>query len=171
MARAAGDAGAGGGGAGAIPPPAEVLGYPVGEARRIPDWPLMVDYFGRLAAASDRVEVEELGRTADDNPFILATIAAPENLARREELRAIVGRLYDPRATPPEEVEGLVAAGKSVALLLCTQHSNELGAALMTLELAHELATGDDAATREILDNTITLIVPCAHPDGHRMIV
>ncbi len=170
MAKAAGDAGSGGA-AGTIPSPAEVLGYPVGEARKIPDWPLMVDYFGRLAAASDRVEVEELGRTTDDNPFILVTISAPENLARREELRAIVGRLCDPRATAPEEVEGLVAAGKSVALLLCTQHSNELGAALMALELAHQLATGDDAATREILENTITLIVPCANPDGHRMIV
>ncbi|MFN8511564.1 MAG: M14 metallopeptidase family protein [Thermomicrobiales bacterium] len=157
--------------AGGIPSPEEVFGYPVGAERKIPDWPLMVDYFQRLAAASDRVEVEELGRTTDDNPLILVTIAAPENLARREELRAINARLYDPRATPPEEVEGLIAAGRSVAMLLCTQHSNELGAALMTLELAHDLATRDDAATRTILDNTITLIVPCANPDGHRMIV
>jgi hypothetical protein len=156
---------------GGISSPEDVLGFPAGAERKIPDWPQMVDYFQRLAATSDRVELEELGRTTDDNPLILVTISAPENLARREELRAINARLFDPRATPPDAVEGLVAAGRSVALLLCTQHSNELGAALMALELAHDLATRDDAATRTILENTITLIVPCANPDGHRMIV
>lgn len=156
---------------GAIPSPEEVLGYGVGAERTIPDWPLMVDYFTRLAEASPRVAIEELGRTTDDNPLILVTISAPENLARREELRAINARLFDPRRTPPEEVEGLIAEGRSVALLLCTQHSNELGAALMSLELAHELATRDDPETRAILENTITLIVPCANPDGHRMVV
>ena len=153
-----------------IPSPEAVLGYPVGAERKIPDWPIMVDYFGQLAAASDRVEIEELGRTTDDNALILVTISAPENLARREELRAINARLFDPRGVAPGEVAGLVEAGRSVALILCTQHSNELGAALMSLELAHELATRDDAATRTILENTVTLIVPCANPDGHRMI-
>ncbi len=123
------------------PTPEEVLGYQVGAERKIPDWPEMVGYFERLAASSDRVEMEDLGRSTDDNPFIALTISSPENLARREENRALLARLYDPRATPPEEVERLAGEGKTVAFLLCTQHSNELGAALMTLELAHELAT------------------------------
>jgi hypothetical protein len=155
--------------AAAIRSPEAVLGYPVGAERKIPDWPIMVEYFRELAATSDRVAFEELGRTTDDNPLILVTISAPENLARREELRAINARLFDPRQAAPEEVPGLIAAGRSVAVLLCTQHSNELGAALMSLELAYELATGDDATTRTILENTITLVVPCANPDGHRM--
>ncbi len=156
---------------GAVPTPEEVLGYPVGTARKLPDWPLMVEYFERLAAASDRVAVEELGRTTDDNPLIAVTISAPENLARREKLREVVGRLADPCGLRPEEVPALVARGKTVAMVLCTQHSNELGAALMTLELAHDLATGDDPGTREILENTVTIVVPCANPDGYRMVV
>lgn len=153
------------------PAPEAVLGYRVGEARRIPDWPVLVDYFQQLAATSDRVTVEELGRSTLDNPFIAVTIAAPENLARREELRALNARLFDPRGLDARDAEEMVATGKSVALLLCTQHSTELGAALMTLELAYELATDDGPAAREILANTITVIVPCANPDGHRMIV
>lgn len=157
-------------GATAIPAPEAVLGYPVGAERKIPDWPVMVDYFRQLAAATDRVEVEELGLSTDGNPLILVTISSPENLARREDLRAINARLFDPRGTKAEEDGSWIATGRSVALLLCTQHSNELGAALMTLELAHDLATRDDSATRTVLENTITLIVPCANPDGHRMI-
>lgn len=155
----------------AIPTPAEVLGHAVGAERTIPDWPLMVEYFRQLAAASDRVTVEELGRTTDDNPLIAVAISSPANLARRDELRRINARLFDPRDTPAADVAGLIAAGRSVALLLCTQHSNELGAALMTPELAHDLATRDDAAAQTILESTITLIIPCANPDGHRMIV
>ena len=155
----------------AIPSPADVIGYPVGTERKIPNWPTMVDYFTRLAAASDRVQIEELGRSTDDNPLVLVTISSPANLARREELRAINARLFDPRQLPAAEEPALLADGRSVALLLCTQHSNELGAALMSLELAHDLATGDDPTTRAILENTITLIVPCANPDGHQMIV
>ena len=117
------------------PSPEEVLGYQVGAERKIPDWPEMVSYFERLAGASDRVELEELGRSTDDNPFIAVTISSPENLARREENRALLARLYDPRATPPEEVERLAGEGRTVAFLLCTQHSNELGAALGTAAL------------------------------------
>lgn len=158
------------GAAGAIPTPEAVLGYPIGTERKIPDWPVMVDYFQRLAAASDRVEVEELGRSTDGNPVIVVAISAPENLARREELRAINAQLFDPRGTTAEATAPLIASGRTVALLLCTQHSNELGAALMSLELAHDLATHDDSATRTVLEHTITLIVPCANPDGHRMI-
>ncbi|HET8627191.1 MAG TPA: M14 family zinc carboxypeptidase [Thermomicrobiales bacterium] len=163
-------AAAGGPTAGVVPAPQDVLEYPIGEERKIPDWPAMVEYFWRLAAASDRVVVEELGRTTADNPFIAVTIASPENLARRDQNRDILRQLFDPRGTAPEEVEALVAEGRPVAMLLCTQHSSELGAALMTLELAHDLATGDEPATREILDNAYTLIVPCANPDGHRMV-
>ena len=36
----------------------------------------------------------------------------------------------------------------------------------MAMELLHDLATGDDPATREILANTILLLVPSANPDG-----
>ncbi len=60
---------------------------------------------------------------------------------------------------------------RSTAFLLCTQHSNEIGAALMTLELAAELATSTDPELREILDNVVTVIIPTHNPDGHQMTV
>ncbi len=36
----------------------------------------------------------------------------------------------------------------------------------MSMELLHRLATATDPATREILDNTILILVPSANPDG-----
>ena len=154
-----------------IPTPESVLGYPMGTARKLPDWGEIVSYYDTLAAASDRVEIERLGESTDGLPYIAVTVSSPENLARRAELRAMLGRLYDPRGLSADEEARTVEDGKVTAFLLCTQHSNEIGAALMTLELAAELAMKDDAETREILDNVVTVIIPTHNPDGHQMTV
>ncbi|HEX5165818.1 MAG TPA: M14 family zinc carboxypeptidase, partial [Thermomicrobiales bacterium] len=149
-----------------IPTPESVLGYRMGTARRLPDWGEIVNYFETLAAASDRVALERLGESTDGRPYIAVTVSSPENLARRDELRSMLERLHDPRDLPAEEAARLVEDGRVTAFLLCTQHSNEIGAALMTLELAAELASKDDPETGEILDNVVTVMIPTHNPDG-----
>lgn len=148
-----------------------MLGYRMGTARKLPDWGEVVAFFDALAAASDRVEVERLGDTTDGLPYIAVFISSPENLARRAERRAVLDTLWDPRTSAMGETDGLLNDGIVTAFLLCTQHSNEIGAALMTLELASELATQDDPDTQEILDNVLTVIIPAHNPDGLQMIV
>ena len=156
----------------AIPTPNDHLGYDLGTARRLPDWPEIVAYFNLLAAASDRVSVEELGRTTRDEPYLVVAISAPENLTpeARDRNRALLGRLADPRGATETEAELAIATGNTVAIILATQHATEIGAALMTLELAHDLATASDPATHELLTNTITLLIPSANPDGIRIV-
>ncbi len=155
----------------AIPTPESVLGYAMGTARKLPDWHEIVDYFQQLAAASDRVEFEELGKSTDGLPYIAISISSPENFARRDDLRATLARLNDARSLDPADVEDLAENGIPTAFLLCTQHSNEIGAALMTLELAARLAGSNDPDTLEVLDNAMTVIIPSHNPDGHQMIV
>src|SRR5438128_2666082 len=70
-----------------IPAPESVLGFKIGADRKLAKWQEIVTYFQRLAAASDRVKVEELGKTTLGRPFILATISAPENLKRLAEFK------------------------------------------------------------------------------------
>lgn len=152
-----------------IPTPKDVLGYPMGTARKLPDWQQVVDYFHTLAAASDRVEVETLGETTQRRPYIAVTVSSSDNLARRDELREILGKLWDPRGLDDDESEQLIETGRPTNFLLCSQHSSEIGACLMSMELASQLARGEDAETHEILDNTITVIVPSHNPDGHQM--
>ena|SRR5687768_18569934 len=66
-----------------VPAPEEVLGFRPGADRMLASWASVVDYFRELARASDRVRVEELGRTTMNAPFVLATFSAPENLDRK----------------------------------------------------------------------------------------
>ena len=154
-----------------IPTPEAVLGYQMGAARALPDWHEIVDYYDTLASMSDRVEVERLGESTNGLPYIAVFVSSPEQLARRDEGRAIRGQLYDPRGRDVAADEQLIERGTVAAFLLCTQHSNEIGSALMTLELASDLARNHDVDTREILDNVLTVIIPTHNPDGHQMIV
>src|ERR671912_402250 len=74
-----------------------VLGFRPGDDRKLAGWSQVVEYFRRLDAASPRVRFEELGKTTLGAPFVVATISAPENLARLSEYRDIQRRLADPR--------------------------------------------------------------------------
>src|ERR1700682_5837878 len=80
-----------------VPSPESVLGFRPGADRKLADWTQIVDYFHRLDAASDRVRVEEVGRTTDDRPFLVAVITSEANMARLEEIRRANLRLADSR--------------------------------------------------------------------------
>ena len=53
----------------------------MGVDRELLDWDKVVSYFQALAKTSDKVRVEELGKTAEGRPFIAATIARSPNNA------------------------------------------------------------------------------------------
>src|SRR6266704_1277096 len=80
-----------------IPAPADVLGFTPGDDRKLTSWAKVVEYFQKLAAASDRVKFEEIGKSTMGAPFVYATISAPENLKRLDEFKDIQRQLADPR--------------------------------------------------------------------------
>jgi hypothetical protein len=153
-----------------VPSPEEYLGFKVGEDRRLADWPEIVAYFSKVAETSDRVKLEELGKTTEGNQFLLATVTSPENLRNLEELRQIQLRLCEPEGVTTEEAKRLIRSGKTVVLITCSIHSTEVGGSQMSMELLHRLATGDDPDVREILQDTILLLVPSLNPDGNRLV-
>ena len=80
-----------------IPAPADVLGFTPGDDRKLANWAKVVEYFQKLAAASDRVKFEEIGKSTMGAPFVYATISAPENLKRLDDYKDIQRQLADPR--------------------------------------------------------------------------
>ena len=131
----------------------------------------MVDYFGRLDRASDRVMFEELGKSTMDKPFVMATISAPENLARLEEYKTIQDQLADPRKLGAPGVRDrraaeLIRKGKTIVLITCGIHSTEVGSYLSSMLIAHRLASSNEPEIQNILQNTIILLVPSLNPDG-----
>jgi hypothetical protein len=154
-----------------IPAPAEVLGFTPGDDRKLASWAQVVEYFQRLDQASDRVNFEVLGKTTMDKPFVMATISAPENLARLEEYKKIQEELADPRklgapATRDRKAAELIARGKTIVLITCGIHSTEVGSYLSSMLIAHRLASSSEPEIQNILQNTIILLVPSLNPDG-----
>jgi hypothetical protein len=152
-----------------VPAPVDVLGFTPGDDRKLASWAQMLDYFRKLAAASDRVKLEELGQTTLGRPFVVAIISAPENMARLEVYKDIQRRLADPRtlgARPEVKAEGLISNGKTVVLITCGIHSTEVGGNLVSMLIAHRLASSDEPEIRSILQNCIVLLVPSLNPDG-----
>ncbi len=152
-----------------VPPPEVVLGFRPGDDRKLASWASVVEYFKRLADASDRVVFDELGKTTMGAPFVMATISAPENLRRLGEFKDIQRQLADPR-TLGKDADGrarrLVARGKTIVLITCGIHSTEVGSYLSSMLIAHRLASSDEPAVRDILRETIVLLVPSLNPDG-----
>src|SRR5215204_3657701 len=151
----------------AIPSPQSVLGFNPGDDRTIADWTQITDYFGRLDKASDRVVVQTLGQSTLKRPLIVALISSRENILALEKYKDIQQQLADPRKVSSElQRDRLIATGKTVVAISCSIHSTEIVASQMSMQLAYTLATAHDAETREILQNTILLLIPSPNPDG-----
>ena len=150
----------------ALPTPEQHFGHPMGADRTLVEWSGVVEYFRLLDAASDSIRVEELGRSTEGRPLILATIAAPETLAQIEHYREILAKLADPRTTPQQEAFELAEEGKPAIVITCSIHSNEVASTMTAVQFAHDLLARDSDRHRAILANTIVLLVPSLNPDG-----
>src|SRR5579863_5405866 len=150
----------------AVPTPKSHFGHEIGVDRELLDWDKVVSYFQALERASGRIRVEELGKTVEGRPFIVATIAEAETLRNLDRYREIQRRLADPRITPEADAEKLIAQGKTVVLLTCSIHSTEVASTHTAVEFAYRLLTEDKPRFRAILHNVILILVPSLNPDG-----
>ena len=150
----------------AVPAPNSYFGHEIGADKTVLDWEKVVGYFQTLAKSSDRIKVEELGKTADGRPFIAATIADPDTLKHLDRYIAIQQRLADPRKTSAAEAEQLIAQGKTVVLITCSIHATEIASTHTAVEFAYRLLTEDTPHHRAIFKDTIVLLVPSLNPDG-----
>ena len=150
-----------------VPSPKSVLGFTPGDERTVAGWSQITDYFERLDRASDRVLVQTLGQSTLKRPLIVAFISARENILALPKYKEIQQQLADPRKiTQNLQHDRLLANGKVVVAISCSIHSTEIVASQMSMQLAYELAIAQDAGTREILQNTILLLIPSPNPDG-----
>ena len=150
----------------AVPTPRSYFGHEIGADKTVMDWDKVVGYFQALAKSSDKIRVEELGKTAEGRPFIAATIADPETLKHLDRYIGIQQKLADPRKTTPAEMEKLLPEGKTVVLITCSIHSTEIASTHTAVEFAYQLLTQDTPHHRAILRDVILLLVPSQNPDG-----
>jgi hypothetical protein len=144
----------------AIPTPASVLGYEIGEVVSNPG--TVHQYVTALADASDRITIETIGWSHERRPILLLTISDPENLARIDEIRAEHLALSEPGSgqNVTDDMPAITWLGFGVH----GDETSSMDAALLTV---YHLAASRDPATLAQLRNTVTLLVPVLNPDGY----
>ena len=165
IAQGAGDPAAG------IPTPESILGFRVGDDFKLASYDQSIEYFRALAAASDRVQLQRVGRTSEGRDWYIAFISSAENLARLEEHRQLAQRLAHPGDMTDDEARELARTGKAIVAIDGGLHATETAHAQHTIQLAYDLVTekeGDEG--RAILDNVVLLLWPSINPDGQNMV-
>ena len=144
----------------AIPTPAAWLGYEVGEWHASHDQ--LIGYMRALAAASERIKLQEYGRSYENRPLICLTISDPSNLSNLENILASRQQLADPEASKKLDMQSLPA----VNYMGYSIHGNETSGSNAAFMVAYYLAAGQSEALLAQLKNTVILIDPCFNPDG-----
>jgi hypothetical protein len=155
----------------AIPNPEQYFGFKIGADGELARDPKILEYFQLLAKQTDRVKYEELGKTTMGNSYPLLRISSPENLKKFDRLVEINRRLADPRGLSEADAEKLAAEGKPFYFIYATIHSTEVSNGQAIIKIVHQLATDNSAQTREILDNSVVLMVPSQNPDGQVLVI
>ncbi|WP_121211684.1 M14 metallopeptidase family protein [Maricaulis maris] len=155
----------------AIPDARAAFGYEFGEEITPPQD--AVDYLYALeAAAPDRVEVVEYARSWEGRPLVYAVIAAPDVLARADEIRSGLASLADPRGLDAASRDRLIADLPAVVWLSYGVHGNEISSTDAGLRTAYHLvAAQGDPMVESIFDNTIVVIDPTQNPDGRNRFI
>ena len=154
-----------------IPTPESVLGQRVGADFFLATFEESIEYFQQLDAASDRLELRQVGVSSFGRPIYIALISSPENLSNVERHKEIALRLAHPDGLTDQEARALADEGKAIVHIDGGLHASEVAHAQHTIQLAYDLVTGDaDPEIAAILDNVILMLWPSINPDGQTMI-
>jgi hypothetical protein len=144
-----------------------MLGFAPGMTGAIADWPQITGYFRQLDAKSDRVEIQDIGETANGRQMIAVVISSADTIKNLKHFGEMQRKLAYPQPVQgPLVSDQLISEGKIVVAVLCSLNPTEMMASQMSMQLAYELATARDAETTRILENTILILLPSGSPDG-----
>ena len=114
-----------------------------------------------LAAASDRIQIENRGKTYEDRPLFLLTITSEDNHKKLDQIKADHIALTEPGGEnlDTSTMPAVVYQGFSI-------HGNEPSGANAGLLVAYHLAASQSDQVEELLENTVILFDPSFNPDG-----
>jgi hypothetical protein len=155
-----------------IPTPESVFGFPIGKDSNLVDYEQSIDYFRKLAAATNRIHLINVGTTSFGRPWTAAIITSPENYAKLDHYRSLNMRIAHPEGLTDSAAHRLAREGKVIVDISGGLHASEIAGSQHTPQLAYELlAHANDPQMKEIFDNVIFFLWPTINPDGQDIVV
>jgi hypothetical protein len=149
--------------------PKAAFGFNFGDDYQLVTYTQLAEYWRTLDQQSDRMVVQELGKTSEGRPHLMAIVTSPANHARLAHYRGISQRLGFAEGLTDDQARALAQEGKAIVWIDGGLHANETLGAQQLGEMVYQMVSRDDAETRRFLDDTIILFVH-ANPDGHELV-
>src|SRR5712692_9853164 len=97
-----------------ITSPKEQFGFNVGDDYVLVNYTRYVDYLKKLDRESDRLTVQEIGKSSEGRPMYLAIISSPENQKKLARYKEISEQLAHAQDLTEDQARALAAEGKAV---------------------------------------------------------
>jgi hypothetical protein len=152
-----------------ITTPQAQFGHGFGDDYFLANYKQIADYWRRLDTESDRMVVQEIGRTAEGRPHLMAIVTSPENHAKLARYKEISRRLALAEGLTDADARALAAEGKAVVWIDGGLHATEVLGAQQLGQMVYEMVSRTDAETMRLLNDCIILFVH-ANPDGNDLV-
>ncbi|MCK4829464.1 peptidase, partial [bacterium] len=145
--------------------PEEQYGHIVGADYILLNNTQIADYWRKLAEESDRMSIEEMGKSTEGRPMLMGIITSPENQKRLARYKEISKQLALAEGLTDEEAHELAKEGRAMVWIDAGMHANEIVNVPALTEMIYQMVSRNDAETLRFLDDVILLAV-CTNPDG-----
>src|SRR5256712_8929562 len=152
-----------------ITTPKEQFGFHIGDDYVVVNYTQYVDYLKKLSRESDRLKVEEIGKSSDGRSMYLAIITSPENQKNPERYKEISRRLSAAEGIEEDQARALAAEGKAVIWIDGGLHAAEVLGAQQLIENIYQLVSRTDPETLRFLNDVIVLNC-LVNPDGMELV-
>ncbi len=152
-----------------IPSPKEHFGFNIGDNYHLATFTQTEAYFKKLAAASNKVKLQVIGKTEEGRNQYMVIVSDPSNIRQLEKYKSISQKLARAEGLSDEEAKQLAKDGKSVVWIDGGLHATEVVGAHQLIQTIYTVLTRDDEETKRILKSTIILFVH-ANPDGQELV-
>ena len=149
-----------------VPSPKDVIGYYVGQPKKLTHTADIGRYYRALAAASKRVKVISAGKTDEGRECLVTVISDADNIRDLDTYKGYLAKLADPRGLSADQAKEIIAKAKPIYMLTGGLHSAETGPPEMLMELAYRLAVEESPLFDSIRKNVIVMVNAASEPDG-----
>jgi hypothetical protein len=152
-----------------VTPPKAFFGFDLGDDYHVASYRQISEYWKRLDRESDRMVLQEIGKTAEGRPQYMAIVTSPQNHRRLARYKDIARRLALAEGLSDDQARALAAEGKAVVWIDGGLHATETVGSQQLAATVYMLVSRTDPETLRFLDDVIVL---CAHanPDGNDLV-
>ena len=149
--------------------PKEEFGFNFGDDYQLATYQQLAAYWQKLDRESDRMVLQEIGKTSEGRPHLMAIVTSPENHKNLARIKEISRRLALAEGLTDDQARALAREGKAVVWIDGGLHASEVLGAQQLGEMVYQMVSRTDEETMRFLNDTVILFVH-ANPDGHDLV-